>query len=69
MTTIQALRPYRKQPWEFNRCGVCGKFREWGVLVLHFVPDTDYSSESESYSECTHCAEKSAAWKKARASA
>jgi hypothetical protein len=52
---MPALRPYRRQPWEFNRCGVCGKFRPWEDLELHFVPDTAFSSESESYRECTAC--------------
>lgn len=38
-----------------NLCGSCGKFRRWADLVTHFVPDSDYSSESESWRECKKC--------------
>ena len=55
MTTTTVLRPYRKQSWEFNRCGLCGQFRPWGELTLHFVPDSCFSSEDESYRECKRC--------------
>jgi hypothetical protein len=40
-----------------NRCGNCGKFKRWEKLTLHFVPDTDFSSEDESWHECDDCRE------------
>lgn len=51
-------RPYRKQKWERNQCGVCGRFKTWKDLTLHFTPDTAFSSESESYRECRACRRK-----------
>jgi hypothetical protein len=48
-------RPYRKQSWNYNRCEHCGRFRSWEKLTLHFVPDTAFSSESESWRECDEC--------------
>ena len=50
-----ALRPYRKQSWEWNKCAICGRFKRWSQLVLHFVPDSAFSSENESYRECRKC--------------
>lgn len=38
-----------------NRCGSCGLFRRWEDLILHFVPDTSFSSEDESWYECKKC--------------
>jgi hypothetical protein len=38
-----------------NQCGVCGRFKPWADLVTHFVPDTDFSSEDESWRECKDC--------------
>lgn len=38
-----------------NRCDICGLFRPWGELQLHFTPDTAFSSEDESYQECKRC--------------
>jgi hypothetical protein len=61
MSTMAPLRPYRRQAWEFNRCGWCGRFRPWEDLELHFVPDTAFSSENESYRQCTSCREESEA--------
>ena len=58
------LRPYRKQKWERNQCGVCGKFRPWNHLMLHFVPDTAFSSEGESYRECRKCRRRALRWRK-----
>lgn len=42
-----------------NRCGRCGKFRSWDDLTTHFVPDTDCSSEDESWRECRSCQDES----------
>jgi hypothetical protein len=39
-----------------NRCGSCGRFKPWAALLLHFVPDSDFSSEDESWRECNDCA-------------
>jgi hypothetical protein len=63
---MPALRPYRRQSWEYNRCRSCGKFRPWEDLELHFVPDTAFSSENESYRECSACVEESEAWRAKR---
>lgn len=38
-----------------NRCGSCGKFKPWTQLTTHFVPDTAFSSEDESWRECDDC--------------
>lgn len=38
-----------------NRCGRCGRFKPWDDLTLHFVPDSDWSSEDESWRECSDC--------------
>lgn len=38
-----------------NRCGVCGLFRAWADLLCHFVPDTAFSSEDETWFECSKC--------------
>ena len=51
-------RPYRKQAWNYNRCSYCGRFRAWEDLFLNFVPDTAFSSESESTRECRKCLRK-----------
>lgn len=59
-------RPYRKQAWERNQCGVCGRFQCWKKLTLHFVPDTAFSSEGESYRECDRCRRRHRAWLKRR---
>lgn len=40
-----------------NRCGSCGKFKRWEELTTHFVPDTEFSSENESWRECDDCQE------------
>lgn len=55
MIAALPLRPYRKQDWERNKCSICGRFTTWEKLTLHFVPDTDYSSENESWRECDTC--------------
>jgi len=41
-----------------NRCHVCGKFKPWEELILHFVPDSECSSEDESWRECDDCLER-----------
>ncbi len=41
-----------------NRCSTCGRFKRWEELNTHFVPDTDLSSEDESWRECHDCAKK-----------
>lgn len=33
-----------------NRCAYCGLFRAWKWLVLHFTPDTAFTSEEIFYS-------------------
>lgn len=38
-----------------NRCSVCNKFKPWAELVTHFAPDTDSSSEDQSWRECLEC--------------
>jgi len=38
-----------------NQCGTCGRFKSWSELVTHFVPDSDYSSEDDSWRECLGC--------------
>jgi len=48
-------RPYRRQHWESNRCTICGRFRAWGELTLHFIPDSSFSSEEQSWRECKEC--------------
>ena len=60
----------RKSPWGEmryrgvaaipNRCSSCCRFKSWDQLVTHFVPDSDYSSESESWRECLDCRAKAA---------
>ncbi len=40
-----------------NRCGSCNRFKPWADLILHFVPDSDCSSEDESWRECKACFE------------
>jgi hypothetical protein len=55
VSTTTPVRPYRKQAWERNRCAVCGRFQPWPRLVLHFVPDSECSSEAESWRECADC--------------
>ncbi len=42
-------------PLSVNRCARCGRFRPWDDLVSHFVPDTAFSSEDESYYSCKVC--------------
>lgn len=49
------IRKYRKQSWEYNRCEYCGKFKSWKKLILNFVPDTAFSSESQSTRICISC--------------
>lgn len=41
-----------------NQCLHCGRFKPWAELITHFVPDTDYSSEDESWRECIPCHQK-----------
>lgn len=50
----------RVRATRLNRCDVCGKFKKWEALYLHFVPDTAFSSENESYRECADCADERA---------
>lgn len=38
-----------------NLCRTCGKFRRWEELTTHFVPDTSWSSEDQSWRECVGC--------------
>jgi hypothetical protein len=42
----------RKYPFPINRADCCGKFRRWEEMDCHFVPDTAFSSEDDSYLEC-----------------
>ena len=56
MTSVSA----RKKKWYGvaaipNQCAVCGRFKQWEELYTHFVPDSDYSSEDESWRECDAC--------------
>lgn len=46
----------RRSPLAVNRCALCGRFKPWDELKLHFTPDTAFSSEDESYYECWDCA-------------
>jgi hypothetical protein len=41
-----------------NQCSWCGKFKPWDQLITHFVPDSECSSEDESWRECLDCREK-----------
>lgn len=38
-----------------NICAACGKFKSWQSLRLQYVPDSDRSSEDESYYLCEEC--------------
>lgn len=53
--TRQQRRQQGLNPLSVNRCGVCGRFRSWEDLIPHFVPDTAFSSEDESWQECEEC--------------
>lgn len=44
-------------PFKHNRCDSCGRFRPWEDLIQHFVPDTSFSSEDDSWQECADCAD------------
>jgi hypothetical protein len=39
-----------------NRCDSCGLFKRWEDLITHYVPDTAFSSENQSWRECRKCA-------------
>jgi len=47
----------RLGPFSFNRCDICGRFKAWERLIQRFVPDSDYSSEDDSWQECVECKE------------
>lgn len=50
------MEPSRNPKKRRNRCGRCGLFKPWGSLICHFVPDTAFSSEDETWWECRACA-------------
>jgi hypothetical protein len=47
-----------------NLCSTCHRFKPWDELITHFVPDTDYSSEDQSWRECMACAKVAKDWDK-----